>query len=56
MDDYENYMLWDDPWRDWFETVICRNLYVNIFILECIALYWLYTSFMWEDEETMKYT
>ena len=56
LDDYENFTLWESAWRDWFETTINRNLWFNIFVLECIALYWLYSVFMISDEETNKYT
>jgi len=56
LDDYENFKLWDSPWRDWFETVLMRNLFVNMFVLECMAIYWLYSSIVQVDEETLKYT
>lgn len=42
--------------RDWFETTINRNLWVNIFILQCISLYWLTDVFFNDNEETQKST
>ena len=43
LDDYDSWQLEESYWWDFFQSRIARNLYLNLTILESLALYWLYS-------------
>ena len=49
----KDWQLYEDPQDEWFYCDATRNLYINITVLEILALIWMYHPYLVDDTHSM---